>query len=169
MRSQISVLEASNDCCKLLVHLNEEDGFSSTLNGDITDAIKNVYATWLTRPKVQGDAIVCAYIQPLCGLVESFFDCGCPKQRIVYALGLSGDEGVVPGSVRVPGGDVALGGGPVSVPAPRGNEYRIVCRSPCGGTGCPFQNPKPDVTVEAGFTSSCQWMGRCGGWHWDQY
>ena len=43
MRLQISVFEASNDCCKSLVHLNVADGFSSALNGDIMDAIEKAY------------------------------------------------------------------------------------------------------------------------------
>ena len=47
---QISVLEASNACCRSVLHVNGEDGLSRERKGDITDAMEKAYATWLTRP-----------------------------------------------------------------------------------------------------------------------
>ena len=47
---QISVLEASNACCRSVLHVNGEDGLSRERKGDITDAMEKAYTTWLTWP-----------------------------------------------------------------------------------------------------------------------
>ena len=52
-----------------------------------------------------------------------------PEQGVVDALGLRrhvGDEGIVPGGVRVARGSVPLGGGAVPVSTPRGNKCGVV-------------------------------------------